>query len=99
MRIVAEGPIQVKEELGGYRHYINDPENRYDIHCGTVIELLQATERDERLVKGDWIQGRYEGALHKEPPQAYFHFSMAYPSGYELSAPIPLGSIVRLVKE
>jgi hypothetical protein len=52
-----EGTLKLKQDAGGYRHYIELPDGEHDdIHCGAALEVL-LTEPDR------WIGGRYEASL------------------------------------
>ncbi len=51
-----EGILKLKQDAGGWRHYIELPNGRHDdIHCGAALEV--------QLESGQWLTGRYEASL------------------------------------
>jgi hypothetical protein len=53
-----EGPLKLRHDEYGYRHYIDDPvKGEIDIHCGETIKVL---------FDGGYIIGRYESRLSED---------------------------------
>jgi hypothetical protein len=92
-RELIEGRLQLKETLGGWRHYIKDGQDDRDIHCGAYMEVKLA----EGVYGLDgWIKGRYEARLD-EPVKAWLFIETA--GGEPVSFTIPPRALVRVRKQ
>ncbi len=99
-----EGILKLKQDAGGWRHYIELPNGRHDdIHCGAALEVrLLKWDEAEGQVPDRWLGGRYEANLSRDNalPRArliigeFVPYS-AYVNWGDVEIILPLGVTVR----
>ena len=100
---MTSGTLCLKQNSGGWRHYIELPDGSHDdINCGSMLEVQlgkYVSSGNSDFVPGEWILGRYEADLCSDNPKAMLILGEFYGRHGHLTCRLPLGVRVRRVKE